>query len=69
MIWYYCNPQLSNAFDKVTKKFFHLYEGPYKINQIKSSNAYQLCDINDATKIKDVFNRTTLKKYNYNNEN
>lgn len=33
--------KLSNALDKMTKKFFQLYGGPYKIAKIISQNAYR----------------------------
>ena len=54
---------LSNALDKVTKKFFHLFEGPYVINRVIGINAFALCDINDSTKEIGIYNRTNLRKY------
>lgn len=54
---------LSNAIDKETKKFFHLYEGPYRISQEVGENAFCLVDPNDDTKEKGIYNRYNLKKY------
>ena len=51
---------LSNALDKVTKKFFHLSEGPYVINRVNGVNALALSDTNDSTKEIGVSNRTNL---------
>ncbi|XP_011697582.1 PREDICTED: uncharacterized protein LOC105455741 [Wasmannia auropunctata] len=55
--------ELSSALDKVTKKFFQLYEGPYKVKKIIPPNAYQLCNIEDKEKIRGTFNKALLKKY------
>lgn len=57
-------PQMSNALDKVTKKFFHLYQGPYEISKIVAKNAYQLRDRNDKNKIIGTYNQLSLKPYN-----
>ena len=54
---------LSNALDKVTHKFFHLFKGPYKISEIIDKNAYKLVDIDDAEKVVGVYNRANLRKY------
>ena len=54
---------LSNALDKVTKKFFNLYEGPYRISKVVGKNAFVLVDKDDPLKEKVVYNRVNLKKY------
>jgi hypothetical protein len=56
-------PHISSALDKTVKKFFHLYEGPYRINKIINSNAFELCEIDNYTKVKGIYNRQSLKKY------
>ena len=53
---------LSNALDKTTKKFFHLYEGPYIISKTIGKNAYVLADINKGREI-GTYNKTNLRKY------
>lgn len=57
-------PRLSNALDKVTRKFFHLYEGPYRVTKVVAPNAYQLSDIKNE-KIMGTYNRSNLRKYKY----
>ena len=54
---------LSNAHDKVTHKFFPLYEGPYKITQIKGKNAFEISQNDDPQRIIGTYNRTNLRKY------
>ena len=51
---------LSNALDKTTRKFFHLYEGPYNIAKALGKNAYLLKDENDEV---GIYNRKNLRKY------
>ena len=41
---------MSNAIDKTTKKFFHLYEGPYAISRRVGNNAFVLVNISDGRK-------------------
>lgn len=55
-------PHLSSSTDRVTHKFFRLYEGPYVITAAKGSNAFVLSDIKD-NKIKGTYNRLSLRKY------
>lgn len=55
---------LSNAFDKVIKKFFHLFEGPYRIKKRVGENAFVLVDANDNDKEIGTYNRLNLRKYN-----
>ena len=43
-------------------KFFHIYEGPYYINQVKGGNAFLLTDIDNHRK-KGTHNRLSLKPY------
>ena len=54
---------LSNAIDKVTKKFFHLFEGPYRIEREIGQNAFALVDPNDNDAEKGIYNRANLRKY------
>ena len=54
---------LSNALDKVTKKFFHLFEGPYKISKILDKNAFILVEPDDEKVIIGTYNRANLRKY------
>lgn len=54
---------LSNALDKVTKKFFHLFEGPFKVKKDLGQNAYLLTEIDNDNAEKGIYNRTNLRKY------
>ena len=54
---------LSNALDKVTKKFFHLFEGSFRIDKTIGNNAFVLVDPNNSSEIKGTYNRTNLRKY------
>lgn len=54
---------LSNALDRVTKKFFHLYEGPYKIIRKVGDNAFVLADPSNNLDEKGTYNRWNLRKY------
>lgn len=56
-------PHLSSNTDRVTHKFFHLFEGPYKISGTKGANAFILSDVNDVTNIKGTYNRESMRKY------
>lgn len=56
-------PHLSSQTDRVTHKFFHLFEGPFKILKIKGSNAFVLADMSDDSKIKGSYNRLSLRRY------
>lgn len=56
-------PHISKAIDNTIKKFFHLYEGPYRISKSYDNNAFELCDISDCAKIIGIHNRQFLKKY------
>lgn len=47
---------LSNALDRVTKKFFHLFEGPYKIVRCVGNNALVLANPQDPQKEIGVYN-------------
>lgn len=59
---------LSKAIDKVTKKFFHLFEGPYLIRSVVGTNAYNLVDPNNNNVEKGTYNRSNLRKYYVNEE-
>ena len=52
---------LSSAADKVTKKFFDIYEGPYTIDRVIGPNTYSLLD--DKGMNKGTYNIVNLKKY------
>lgn len=54
---------LSNALDKVIKKFFHLFEGPYEITQRIGENAFILADPKDGMREVGTYNRLNLRKY------
>ena len=54
---------LSSALDKVTHKFFHLFEDPYLLSKAVGGNAYVLADPNNPEEIKGTYNRTNLRKY------
>lgn len=56
-------PFQSKACDRVTAKFFHLFQGPYRIGKIIGKNAFLLVDKDDPKIIKNVYNRCSLKKY------
>jgi len=52
---------LSDLLGKKIKKFFLLYEGPYRVKEIKMENAYVLVD--ETNNEKGTYNTTQLKKY------
>jgi len=54
--------KLSNLVDKKISKFFLLYDGPFKITDIKTTNAYELAHPDDGTP-KGTHNITNLKPY------
>lgn len=54
---------LSNAFDHVIKKFFHLFEGPYTITEQVGENAFVLADPKFEMKQIGTYNRLNLRKY------
>lgn len=56
-------PKISDAFKRLTRKFFHLYYGPYKIIKDFGNNAYRLVAIENDSRIIGVYNRSSLKKY------
>lgn len=56
-------PHLSNQSDKVIHKFFHLYEGPYKIGRIISNNAFVLSDVDTEVELRGTYNRNCLRPY------
>lgn len=56
-------PKLSDAFKKLTRKFFHLYYGPYRISRDFENNAFELVDVNNPERIIGIYNRCRLKKY------
>ena len=54
---------LSNALDKVIKKFFHLFEGPYEIIRQVGENVFVLADPKDNMRELGTYNRLNLRKY------
>ena len=47
-----CVPHLSDASQKQILKFFHLYEDPFRFIRRCGSNAFEIADANDASKIR-----------------
>lgn len=62
-------PHLSNANDRVVAKFFHLYEGPFRILQTRGTNAFLLGYLDNDKGVKGTFNRLSLRKYHEPTEN
>lgn len=56
-------PHLSDASQRVTHKFFHLYEGPFRVIDTLNENAYVLVDPENELKVKGTYNRFHLRKY------
>ena len=56
-------PHLSNAIQKQTHKFFHVYEGPFKIIRKAGENAFVVSFPDDEAVIKGTYNRFNLRKY------
>lgn len=56
-------PHLSNASQKHIHKFFHIYEGPYRVLSVTGNNAFRLADPMDRSRVKGVYNRVHLRKY------
>lgn len=52
----------SSAVDHQIKKFFMLYEGPYKVVEIKSCNAYVVADP-VTNQVRGTYNVVFLRKY------
>ena len=53
---------LSNANDRATHKFFHLYEGPYRVKCIIGRNAFVLSNPKSGETIC-TYNRSNLRRY------
>ena len=56
-------PHLSDAIQKQICKFFHIYEGPFRIVGQTGGNAFKLVDCDDSTKVKGIYNRLNTRKY------
>lgn len=56
-------PRPSSALDNVTKKFFLLYEGPYRILRMIGRNACVLTEFDPPYSIKGTYNRANLRLY------
>lgn len=57
-------PKQSDALKKLTRKFFHIYFGPYLISKDFNNGSYELVDPENHERIIGVHNRVNLKKYN-----
>lgn len=57
-------PKQSDALKKITRKFFHIFYGPYRIKKELGNNAYELCDVDDSDRRIGIHNRINLRKYN-----
>lgn len=58
-------PHLSSNTDRVTHKFFHLFEGPYLIKKRIGTNAYILETEDKNNTLSGTYNRISLRKYLY----
>lgn len=56
-------PHQSVALDKQIYKFFHLYEGPFRIHKRIGENAFLLTEIDRPDVIHGTYNHCSLKKY------
>lgn len=56
-------PKQSDALKKVTRKFFHIYYGPYLISRDYENSSYELVDPGSHERRIGVHNRINLKKY------
>nr|AKD28118.1 pol polyprotein [Glypta fumiferanae] len=54
---------LSSALDKVIQKFFHLFEGPYRIVRCVGANAFALAEPGNEVIEIGIYNRSNLRKY------
>ncbi|CAI6371805.1 unnamed protein product [Macrosiphum euphorbiae] len=54
--------KLSNKIDKKISKFFLLYDGPFKVKNVKNVNAYELVNPDDDTP-QGTYNVSQLKPY------
>ena len=56
-------PHVSDASKKQCSKFFHLYEGPYRIVRKVGQNAFVLSEPDNSNCIKGTYNRSNLRPY------
>lgn len=56
-------PHLSDASQKKISKFYHLFEGPYRLHKQIGNNAFVLVNESDSSIIKGTYNRAGLRKY------
>ena len=54
---------LSNTFDRTNKKFFHLYEGPYRIKKVINEYTFLLTEKDNEEIEKGIYNQKNLRKY------
>ena len=57
------NHQLPSSLEGLAKKFFLLYFGPYRINQVKELNTYEIGTIEDNQEILGTYNHNQLRPY------
>lgn len=55
-------PKQSDALKKVTRKFFHIFYGPYKIKIKLGNNSYELVGI-EWDRFHGIYNQANLRKY------
>lgn len=56
-------PHLSDKSERLISKFFHLYEGPFRIAKRIGNNAFELVELTEAPRTPKIVNRFHLKKY------
>ena len=56
------NP-ISDLTNKITAKFCELYEGPYKIKDIKGGATYVVAEVDNLGSVRGIFNVRQMKPY------
>lgn len=56
-------PHLSDKSERLISKFFHLYEGPFRIVEQIGNNAFELVELGETPRMSKIVNRFHLKKY------
>ena len=56
-------PHLSNADDRTVSKFFHIFQGPYRISKSFDNNAFELVDRESPSIVKGIYNCANLRRY------
>ena len=52
---------ISDAVRRITSKFLHLFQGPYRFSKVLGHSAYELRD--EQGKVRGEFNKKQLKQY------